>query len=114
MSDIQKQIQDVLQDLKTPDLQPYRDRAQALKKKHEPRNLFNQWRNSEGRQWKVEQYAKTNGCCPHCKRHFTIGNLVIDHMKPIKDFPELAVNTQNLQLLCHDCNQKKGAKHTLL
>ena len=112
MSEFHKQLQSVIHDLKTPDLQKFRDRSQQLKNKNEPRKRFNRWRDSEeGKSWKKSQYEKTKGCCHHCQQHFTIGNLVIDHIKPIKDFPELAVDPQNFQLLCHDCNQKKGANY---
>jgi 5-methylcytosine-specific restriction endonuclease McrA len=32
----------------------------------------------------------------------------VDHIKPRKVFPELALNIRNLQILCHECNHGKG------
>ena len=32
----------------------------------------------------------------------------VDHIKPRKRFPELALSIDNLQVLCHDCNHGKG------
>ena len=112
MSEFYERIQSVIHDLKTPDLQIYRDRSQEIKEKHKPRNLFNQWRNStEGQSWKADEYKRLEGRCNNCQKQFTVGNLVIDHIKPIKDFPGLAVDPKNFQLLCHDCNRQKGATH---
>lgn len=32
----------------------------------------------------------------------------VDHIKPRKTHPELALDTNNLQVLCHECNHGKG------
>lgn len=32
----------------------------------------------------------------------------VDHIKPRKIFPALALDIKNLQILCHDCNHGKG------
>lgn len=32
----------------------------------------------------------------------------VDHIKPRKRFPHLALDPENLQVLCHDCNHGKG------
>lgn len=35
----------------------------------------------------------------------------VDHIKPRKFYPELALEFGNLQVLCAKCNKKKGNKH---
>lgn len=35
----------------------------------------------------------------------------VDHIKPRKYFPELALDFDNLQVLCTRCNKEKGNKH---
>ena len=32
----------------------------------------------------------------------------VDHIKPRKKFPHLALDPSNLQVLCHECNHGKG------
>lgn len=31
-----------------------------------------------------------------------------DHIKPVKDYPELCFDPSNHQSICHDCNRRKG------
>jgi hypothetical protein len=53
-------------------------------------------------------YEKQKGKCKICKEHFDIDEMEGDHIKPWteggKTLPE------NLQMLCKDCNRKKGKK----
>lgn len=45
-------------------------------------------------------------CCGASPAQGAIMN--VDHIKPRKLFPELALELSNLQVLCHECNHGKG------
>ncbi|MEA5533217.1 HNH endonuclease signature motif containing protein [Crocosphaera sp. XPORK-15E] len=78
----------------------------------ESRTEFNRWRNSqEGQEWKKQKYRQQNKLCPICKE--TITNLKgshIDHIKPLVDYPYLALDTDNMQVTHAECNKSKGRK----
>lgn len=50
-----------------------------------------------------------NNKCGFCEREFERGNLQIEHYKPKKHFPDLALDWNNLLLACQPCNSKKGS-----
>lgn len=45
-------------------------------------------------------------CCGACPESGSAVN--VDHIKPRKLFPHLALDLGNLQVLCHECNHGKG------
>ncbi len=45
-------------------------------------------------------------CCGATPEHGVRIN--VDHIKPRKEFPALALTKTNLQVLCEDCNHGKG------
>lgn len=50
--------------------------------------------------------------CMRCgKRSKTGKGVNVDHIKPRKYYPELALDICNLQVLCASCNKNKGNKH---
>ena len=51
-------------------------------------------------------YEKQKGICPKCKQHFEIGEMEGDHIKPWTEGGHTL--PANLQMLCKDCNRKKG------
>lgn len=53
----------------------------------------------------VEQGAKCKCCGATAKEGITIN---VDHIKPRKTHPKLALYKNNLQVLCSDCNMGKG------
>ena len=53
-------------------------------------------------------YEKQKGICPKCKQHFDIGEMEGDHIKPWSEGGHTLPN--NLQMLCRDCNRRKGKK----
>jgi 5-methylcytosine-specific restriction endonuclease McrA len=48
--------------------------------------------------------------CMHCGRESERPN--VDHIKPRARFPWLALDFNNLQILCRRCNKAKGNKNT--
>jgi len=48
------------------------------------------------------------GCCEACGADSSTTQLHVDHIKPKSRFPELALNPENLQLLCRECNFGKS------
>jgi uncharacterized protein with ParB-like and HNH nuclease domain len=53
-------------------------------------------------------YEKQKGKCPHCKEHFEIDEMEGDHIKPWSEGGRTI--PENLQMLCKDCNRRKGKK----
>lgn len=53
-------------------------------------------------------YEKQNGICPNCKEHFDIVEMEGDHITPWSEGGK--TDTENLQMLCRDCNRRKGKK----
>jgi 5-methylcytosine-specific restriction endonuclease McrA len=86
-------------------------RAVGIEQKYDPRREFERWRkSSEGKQWKRQQHHLQNGCCNDCQCPVQLKGAHIDHIKPIKHHPTLAINISNLQILCADCNLNKGSQ----
>jgi 5-methylcytosine-specific restriction endonuclease McrA len=70
------------------------------------------------REWRTVRYqvlqenAKKNSGkskCEQCGAQAGEKPLEVDHVKPRSLFPHLELAKHNLQVLCHDCNQGKGA-----
>ena len=57
---------------------------------------------------KREAYERQGGICPWCGNHFELEEMEGDHITP---WAEGGTTTaDNCQMLCKDCNRKKGAK----
>jgi len=54
----------------------------------------------------LKQHGARCQCCGISPAEGAVIN--VDHIKPRKLFPELALDVNNLQILCHDCNHGKG------
>ena len=47
--------------------------------------------------------------CAECGRRIKQNDdITVDHIKPRSKFPDLALNIENLRVLCRSCNSKKG------
>jgi HNH endonuclease len=63
----------------------------------------------EWRKLRMEALKKYGGTCQCCGASPATGAVLnVDHIKPRKTYPELALDLCNLQVLCHECNHGKG------
>lgn len=54
----------------------------------------------------LQKYGRRCQCCGATPETGAVMN--VDHIKPRKLFPNLALDIGNLQVLCHECNHGKG------
>lgn len=54
----------------------------------------------------LKKYGSRCMCCGATPQTGAVMN--VDHVKPRKLFPNLALDVNNLQVLCHECNHGKG------
>lgn len=54
----------------------------------------------------LKKYTPRCMCCGATPKDGAVMN--VDHIKPRKLFPHLALDINNLQILCHECNHGKG------
>jgi 5-methylcytosine-specific restriction endonuclease McrA len=63
-------------------------------------------------EWRQVRYAAiktSNGKCQACGASPSNGAILnVDHIKPRRTHPHLALDVKNLQVLCHECNHGKG------
>jgi hypothetical protein len=63
----------------------------------------------EWRKLRMEALKKYKPICQCCGATPKSGGIMnVDHIKPRKLFPELALDIDNLQVLCGECNHGKG------
>lgn len=63
----------------------------------------------EWRQLRLQALLKYGRKCQCCGASPETGAVMnVDHIKPRKTHPELALTLNNLQVLCHECNHGKG------
>lgn len=63
----------------------------------------------EWRRVRMEALKSNDGRCECCGRGKHDGIVLhVDHIKPRKKHPELALEVSNLQVLCNECNHGKG------
>lgn len=63
----------------------------------------------EWRQLRMVVLRKYGARCQCCGASPATGAVMnVDHIKPRKLFPHLALDEDNLQVLCHECNHGKG------
>lgn len=75
----------------------------ALRKEH-VRHSRKVTRSARWRVLRMEIIERDGGACVKCGAR---GRLEVDHVKPVRDKPELAFDPQNLQSLCPSCHTRK-------
>ncbi len=63
--------------------------------------------------WKnlrVQAFQRYGSQCLRCGNK---ANIEVDHVKPRCKYPELELDINNLQILCRDCNYRKGSKDSV-
>ena len=53
-------------------------------------------------------YTRQQGICPICGKHFELSEMEADHITPWSQ--NGPTNAENCQMLCRECNRRKGAK----
>lgn len=98
-----------------------KEAPQKSPKRQEPRSNVRPKRTAPKRdsfyaswEWKRVRYEalRIHGhrcqCCGWMPGDTARGHLVVDHIKPRRKFPDLALEVSNLQILCNDCNMGKS------
>jgi 5-methylcytosine-specific restriction endonuclease McrA len=63
----------------------------------------------EWRKLRMQALKKYGAKCMCCGATPATGAVMnVDHIKPRKLFPSMALDINNLQILCHECNHGKG------
>ena len=66
-------------------------------------------RNYTGEQWKKARCDTLLKYGLECMRCGSTDHAQVDHIKPYLLYPELSLDPANLQVLCRQCNARKGA-----
>lgn len=81
--------------------------------KNEKAEFYLSWEWRTLRTKVLQQYGARCMCCGATPEHKTIGGepvaIVVDHIKPLSKRWDLRLDRGNLQVLCQECNQGKGA-----
>jgi len=57
---------------------------------------------------KLSAYERQKGICQDCGKHFDLAYMEADHITPWHEGGK--TTAENCQLLCRDCNRRKGGK----
>lgn len=68
------------------------------------KSFYQSWEWKRLRYDTILRYGAKCMCCGSEDR------IVVDHVKPVRNYPELALDPDNLQILCNDCNMGKGSR----
>lgn len=86
-------------------------KAQAPRKKRKENpvsrdGFYQSWQWKKLRYRVLKEYGPVCMCCGTSRDDGV--RIVVDHIKPVSKYPELALDFNNLQVLCDDCNMGKS------
>lgn len=90
-------------------------RAEQLKKAHK---VYNKRRDESDSFYSTERwrkfrayYLRLHPLCVECERQGRVtAAVILDHIKPLKQHPELALDWHNVRPLCRACHNRIGEK----
>lgn len=86
-------------------------RNKLKKKKNRERKLDKFFYTQEWKEIRYKILKRDNGRCQLCGRSSHDGVIMnVDHIKPRRKYPSLAMDMTNLQTLCSSCNWGKGGR----
>ena len=77
-----------------------------------PDDFYDSWEWKSARFVALKRHGRRCQCCGWSPADGSGNYLVVDHIKPLRLFPQLALDPDNHQVLCNDCNKGKSFRHT--
>lgn len=107
-----ERLADYVATLEPLDYQPRLDAENFhVAKKYKKQNRTKAFLNSrEWRQLRYEILQERGARCECCGEDGSQARIEVDHIKPISKYWHLRLHKPNLQVLCRQCNQGKGAR----
>jgi len=90
---------------------PVADKAMKIKKPQIGKDFYDTWEWKEARFAALKRHGRQCQCCGWTPGSSAGNYLVVDHIKPLRLHPQLALDPDNHQVLCNDCNMGKSFKH---
>jgi len=75
------------------------------------KEFYESWGWKEARFAALKRHGRQCQCCGWTPGTSVGNHLVVDHIKPIRTHPHLALDPENHQVLCNDCNMGKSFRH---
>lgn len=75
------------------------------------REFYDTWEWKEARFAALKRHGRQCQCCGWTPGSSAGNYLVVDHIKPLRLHPQRALDPDNHQVLCNDCNMGKSFKH---
>lgn len=77
-----------------------------------PDDFYSSWDWKKLRYEAIKKYGRRCVCCGFVPHNGSLNYLVADHIKPVSKHPKLALQIENIQIMCNDCNMGKSNAHT--